>query len=95
MVESRSCMMWVFTKYFGISLAVQSVLIALNLVTGFGDFFVAMVYEGVPAVIILTTGIHVPIFGGMIPDFFLLMIPAAFYSLIVGLAAVVIRKMIH
>jgi hypothetical protein len=87
--------MWVFTKYFGVSLAVQSVVIALNVLTGFGDFFVAMVYEGVPALIILATGIPVPTIGGKIPDFFLLMIPATFYSLIIGLAAVMIGNLLR
>ena len=73
----------------------QATLIALGLLTGFGGYFVVLLYEVIPALLIFSTGIQVPRMGGIIPDFFLMLIPAASYSLIIGMVAVIIGNLVR
>jgi hypothetical protein len=82
--------MRIFIKYFSIGFGIQAALIGLDLLTGIGDYFVAMLY-GLAAFAIYATGIQVPRFNGNTPTFFILLIPATLYSIVIGLSANIIE----
>jgi hypothetical protein len=101
--------MRVFAKYFGVSLAIQTIVITYIVMTlwNYGgaimEFFklpgpvldTAYVVYGIPSIFFsISLNLPGPPKEGSMPlMFFLWLIPALFYSLLIGLAAVLIGKL--
>ena len=85
--------MIIFIKYFCISLSIQAIFIGMTFLTGVGGYFVAILYEA-PIVILFSVAQFPQSTNGSELLFYgLFLIPAILYSLLIGLAALIVSSL--